>query len=183
MDDLSIQIEMKNLGEVECFLGLEVEKISQGYFICQRRYAKNLLKHFSMGEAKEMATPMEINLKMEKDEGKLLKDARSFRQLVGSLIYLTITRPEIAFSVSGVSQFMQDPRTPYVEAAKRILRYIKCSVDYGLMYEKGTDFVLQGFTGADWAGDTDRCCSTSGYCFNLGSAVVSWCSKKQSTVV
>lgn len=181
-DDLSIRFEMKNLGEVECFLGLEVEKISQGYFICQRRYAKNLLKLFSMGEANEMATPMEINLKMKKDESKLLKDARSFRQLVGSLIYLSITRPEIAYFVSVVSQFMQDPRTPHLEAAKRILRYIKGSVDYGLLYEKRTDFVLQGFTDADWACDTAGRHSTSGYCFNLGSAAVSWCSKKQFTV-
>ena len=131
-DDLSIRFEMKNLVEVGCFFGLEVEKISQGYFICQRRYAKSLLKHFSMGEEKEMTTPMEINLKTEKDEGKLLKDARSFRQLVGSLIYLTITRPEIAFSVSFVSKFMKDPRTPHLEVAKSILRYIKISVDYGV---------------------------------------------------
>ena len=72
---------------------------------------------------------MEINLKMEKDEGKLLKDTRSFRQLVRSLIFLTITRPKITYSINFASQFMQDPRTPHLEAAKRILRYIKGSVD------------------------------------------------------
>lgn len=98
----------------------------------QKIYAKNLLKHFSMGEAKEMTNPMEINIKMEKDEGKLLMDVRSFRQLLGSLIYVTITRPEIAFSVSFVSKFMKDPRTPHLEVAKSILRYIKISVDYGV---------------------------------------------------
>ncbi|XP_016581717.2 secreted RxLR effector protein 161-like [Capsicum annuum] len=122
-----------------------------------------------MGEAKKMATPMEMNLKMKKDEGKLLKDTRSFQQLVGSLIYLTITRPEIAYSVGVIYQFMQDLRTPHLEAAKRILRYIKVSVDYGLMYEKGNDFVLQGFTDTDWASDTASRRSNSG--------------KNQSTVV
>ncbi|XP_047259064.1 secreted RxLR effector protein 161-like [Capsicum annuum] len=148
-----------------------------------------------MGEAKEMETPMEMNLKMKKDEGKLLKDARSFRQVVGSLIHLTITRPEIAYSVGVISQFMQDPRTPHLEAAKRILCYIKGSVDYGKTVfsktnslagsdavKKGGVTVLQGFTDVDWAGDTAGRRSTSRYCFNLGSVAVSWCSKKQSTV-
>lgn len=77
---------------------------------------------------------------------------------------------------------MQDPRTPHLEAAKRILRYIKGLVDYGLMYEKGNDFVLQGFADADWADNTAGHRSTSVYCFNLGFAVVSWCSKKNSTI-
>ncbi|PHT42264.1 hypothetical protein CQW23_16289 [Capsicum baccatum] len=135
-----------------------------------------------MEKAKEMETPMEMNLKMNKDEGKLPKDARSFQQVVGSLIHLTITRSEIAYSVGVISQFMQDPRTPHLEASKRILCYIKGLVDYGLMYEKGNDFVLQGFTDTDWAGDTAGRRSTSGYCFNLGSVAVSWCSKKQSTI-
>ncbi|XP_016561602.1 uncharacterized protein LOC107860673 [Capsicum annuum] len=122
-DDPSVLFEMNNLGEVECFLDLKVEKISHEYFICQRKHAKNLLKHLGMEEAKEMTIPIEMNLKMKKTEGKLLKDARSFRQL--------------------------DPRTPHLEAAKRILCYIKGSVDYDFMYEKGDDFMLQGFTEAD----------------------------------
>ena len=129
-----------------------------------------------------MVTPLEPYLKLKKEEGKLLKDARTFRQLVGSLIYLTITRPEIAYSVGAISQFMQDPKTPHLDAAKRILRYIKGSADYGLLYEKSNDFLLRGFTDADWVGDANDRRSTSGYCFNIGSVVVSWCSKKQSTV-
>lgn len=181
-NNLSTRFEMKNLGEIGCFLGIEVEKSDQGYFVSQKRYAKSLLERFGMGESKEMATPMEPYLKLTKEEGELLKDARRFRQLVGSLIYLTITRPEIAYSVSVISQFMQNPRTHHLEAAKRILRYIKGSIAHGLMYKKGNDFVLRGFTDADWAGDAVNRRSTSGYCFNLGSAVVSWCSKKQSTV-
>ncbi|KAK2992396.1 hypothetical protein RJ640_006296 [Escallonia rubra] len=182
-NDLSVRFDMKILGEIGCFLGLEIEKSDQGYFGSQRAYAKSLLERFSMGDSKEKATPMEPNLKLKKDKGKPLKDARKFRQLVGSLIYLTITRPEISYSVSVVSQFMQNPRTPHLEAARRILRYVKGTLDYGLLYKRCDNFVLSGFTDADWAGDTNDRHSTSGYCFNTGSATVSWCSKKQNIVV
>jgi len=105
--DLSVRFEMKNLGEMSCFLGLEVEKIDQGYFISQKTYARKLLQRFGMGESKEKATPMEPHLKLMKGEGMPLKDAKNFQQLVGSLIYLTITKPEIAYSFGIVSQFMQ----------------------------------------------------------------------------
>ncbi|GMI66431.1 cysteine-rich RLK (RECEPTOR-like protein kinase) 8 [Hibiscus trionum] len=180
--DLSVRFEMKNLGEVGYFLGLEIEKTKQGYFVSQRRYAAGLLESFSMGESKDMATPMETNVKLKKDRGKILQDARNFRQLVGSLVYLTITRPEISYSVSVISQFMQNPKSHYLDAAKRILRYIKGFLEYGLMYKKNDSFLLSGYTDADWVGDATDRRSTSGYCFDFGSAVVSWCSKKQPTV-
>ncbi|XP_028765324.1 uncharacterized protein LOC114723298 [Neltuma alba] len=181
-NDLALRFDMKNLGEVSCFLGLEVEKTEQGYFMTQQAYARSLLDRFGMREAKTKATPMEPNLKLKKEEGKMLKNPKKYRQLVGSLIYLTITRPEISYSVGVISQFMQEPRVPHLEAAKRILRYIKGSLEYGLLYKKNTKFVLEGFTDADWAGDTNDRHSTSGYCFNVGSAAVSWCSKKQDIV-
>ena len=181
-NDLSIRFEMKNLGEIGCFLGLEVEKSDLGYFVSQKGYAKSLLERFGMGESKEMATPMEPNLKLQKDEGKLLKDAKKFRQLVGCLIYLTITRPEISYSVSVVSQFMQNPRTSHLDAAKRILRYVKGSLNHGLWYKRCENFLLNGFTDADWAGNASDRHSTSGYCFSTGSAVISWSSKKQDVV-
>ncbi|XP_037496769.1 uncharacterized mitochondrial protein AtMg00810-like [Jatropha curcas] len=176
---------MKNLGEIGCFLGLEVEKSDLGYFVSQKGYAKSLLERFGMGESKEMATLMEPNLKLTKDEGKLLKDAKKFRQLVGCLIYLTITRPEISFSVSVVSvvsQFMQNPRTSHLDAAKRILCYVKGSLSHGLWYKRCEKFLLVGFTDADWAANASDRHSTSGYCFNTGSAVISWSSKKQDVV-
>lgn len=109
-----------------------------------------------MGESKEKSIPMEPHLKLMKDEGRPLKDAKLFQQLVGSLIYLTITRPEIAYSVGIVSQFMQSPRSSYLDPARRILRYVKGSLDYGLMYRRHEKFVLNGFTDADWAGDANN---------------------------
>ncbi|XP_028763329.1 uncharacterized protein LOC114721636 [Neltuma alba] len=181
-NNLSLRFDMKNLGEVNYFLGLEVEKTSQGYFVSQRAYAGNLLERFGIGVAKEKATPMKPNLKLKKDEGKLLKNPIRFRQLVGSLIYLTITRPEISYSVGIVSQFIQNPRAPHLEAAKWILRYTKGTLSYGLLYKKQVKFTLSGFTDADWAGDKNDRHSTSGHCFTVGSAVVSWCNKKQDIV-
>lgn len=157
MKDLATRFETKNLSEIGCFLGLEVEKSDQGYFISQSRYARNLLERFGMGESKEIATPMEPYLKLQKEEEDPLKDPRRFRQLLGSLIYLTITRPEIAYSVRVISQFMHNPTTHHLDAAKRVLRYIKGSLAYGLMYKKESDFVLRGFTDADWAGDAVDC--------------------------
>lgn len=125
---------------------------------------------------------MEPNLKLKKDEGEALKDAIKFRQLVGSLIYLTITRPEISYSVGVVSQFMQNPTTSHLNTAKRILRYVKGSLSHGLRYKRCDTFLLSGFTDANWAGDTHDRRSTSGYCFSTGSAVVSRCIKKQDVV-
>ncbi|KAK3005199.1 hypothetical protein RJ639_016441 [Escallonia herrerae] len=181
-NDLSIRFEMKILGEIGCFLGLEVQKLEDGYFVSQKGYAQSLLERFNMGESKSMSTPMEPNMKLKKDEGKLLEEGRKFRQLVGSLIYLTITRPEIAYSVGVVSQFMDKPQISHLNAAKRILRYVKGTLEYGLRYKKSDSFILSGFVDADWAGDVNDRRSTTGYCFDTGSAAISWCSKKQHNV-
>ena len=180
-NDLSVRFEMKNLGEAQCFLGLEVKK-SDGYFLSQRRYATSLINRFGMSDSKVMATPMEPCVKLQKVEGKPLEDVKKFRQLVGSLFYLTITRPDIAYSVGVVSQFMDKPCVGHLIAAKRILRYVKGSLGFGLMYRQNMQFSLCGFVDADWAGDINDRRSTTGYCFNTGSAVVSWCSKKQRTI-
>ncbi|XP_026410095.1 uncharacterized protein LOC113305228 [Papaver somniferum] len=180
-DNLSVRFEMKNLGEVGCFLGLEIEK-ADGYFVSQKGYATSLMKRFGMDDAKPMATPMEAGLKLLKDEGKLLKDPTLYRQLVGSLIYLTITRPDILYAVGVVSQFMEKPCVSHWIAAKRVLRYVKGTLEYGLMYTGSKECSLHGFVDADWAGDMNDRRSTTGYCFYMGSAAVSWCSKKQRNV-
>eukprot|EP00268_Persea_americana_P015414 TRINITY_DN17101_c0_g1_i5.p1 TRINITY_DN17101_c0_g1~~TRINITY_DN17101_c0_g1_i5.p1 ORF type:complete len:525 (+),score=94.13 TRINITY_DN17101_c0_g1_i5:1509-3083(+) len=178
---LSIRFEMKSLGEASCFLGLEVEK-SDGYFVSQKRYAASLLNRFHMEESKAMTTPMEPFLRLTKDEGKPLEDATLFRQLVGSLFFLTITRPDITFSVGVVSQFMEKPCEGHLITAKRILHYDNGTLNFGLLYKQHVSFSLSGFVDADWAGDVNDRRSTTGYCFNTGSAAVSWCSKKQTTV-
>lgn len=180
-DALFVRFEMKSLGEAHYFLGLEIEN-SGGYFVSQQRYAASILQRFRMRESNEVTTPMEPYPKLSKIEGKRLKDATIFRQIVGSLFYLTITRPDIAFSVGVVSQFMDQPCESHLVAAKRILRYIKGTQSYGLMYKESLAFSLSGFVDADWAGDVNDRRSTTGFCFTTGSTAVSWCSKKQATV-
>ncbi|XP_047260365.1 uncharacterized mitochondrial protein AtMg00810-like [Capsicum annuum] len=177
--DLSVRFEMKILGQIGYFLGLEVEKSDRGYFVSHKSCAESLLECFIIRESKEKATPMELNLKLKKDEGEALKDVIKFRQLVGSLIYLTITRPTISYFVGVVSQFMQNPTTSHLNVAKRILRYVKGSLSHGLWYKRCDTFLLSGFTDANCAGDTHDRRSTLGYCFSTGSTVVSWCSNVQ----
>ncbi|KAL8143673.1 hypothetical protein V2J09_016705 [Rumex salicifolius] len=128
-----------------------------------RRYAEDLLKKYGMQNCKPIDSPMEVRHMLRAEEGDELEDARLYRQLVGSLIYLTITRPDLTYAVGVVSQFMHTPRKPHLEAVRRIVRYV-------------------GFTDTDWAGDPSTRRSTSGYTFSMGSGVVSWCSKKQPTV-
>ncbi|XP_071729449.1 secreted RxLR effector protein 161-like [Rutidosis leptorrhynchoides] len=119
---------------------------------------------------------------MKKDLGKELKDVNKFWQLVGSLIYLTITRLKIAYSVGIISQFMKYLTNVHLKATKRILHYVKGSMSQGLWYKKSDDFLLNGFVDADWMGNANDRHSTLNYCFNMGYAINSRCSKKQYVV-
>ncbi|XP_039142881.1 uncharacterized mitochondrial protein AtMg00810-like [Dioscorea cayenensis subsp. rotundata] len=181
-ENLSVRFQMKELGELKHFLGLEVEKTKEGMFLCQQKYAKDLLETYGMLECKPLSTPMEPNIKLRAGEGKNLEDPRMYRQLVGSLIYLTLTRPDLAYAVGVASRYMQNPKKPHLEAVRRILRYLKGTTDYGILYRKGEGCQVTGYCDADYAGDCDTRRSTTGYIFSLGSGAVSWCSKRQPTV-
>jgi hypothetical protein len=111
-----------------------------------------------------------------------LPDPTLYRQLVGSLVYLTVTRPDISYAVHQVSQFMSAPRSTHYAAILRILRYLKGTLFHGLHFSAQSSLTLRAYSNVDWAGDpTDRR-STTGYCFLLGSSLISWRSKKQSVV-
>lgn len=181
-ENLSVRFQMKELGQLKHFLGLEVDQTKEGIFLCQQKYAKDLLKKFGMLECKPISTPMEPNAKMCAHEGKDLEDASMYRQLVGSLIYLTLTRPDISYAVGVMSRYMQNPKKSHLEAVRRVLRYVKSTIDYGLLYKKGGNCKLVGYCDADYAGDHDTRRSTTGYMFTLGSGTISWCSKRQPTV-
>ena len=140
--ELSIRFEMKDLGELSHFLGLEVEGLKDEYFVSQTGYADKLIENFGVKEGKDCSIPLDANFKLRRDDGKVLPDPRKFRALVGSLIYLTITRPDIAFVVSLVSRFMQAPTKSHLDAAKGILKYVNSTLDLGLLYTKGSEFVL-----------------------------------------
>jgi hypothetical protein len=180
-ETLSVRFEME-LGELKHCLDLEIDHCDKGVFLYQHKYATDLLCKFGMENCKPISTPIEVNNKLSKDVGELLEDETMYRKLVDSLIYLALTQPDIAYAVGVVSRFMQNPRKPHLEAIRRILRYVKGTSDFGILYEKGVSCKVVGFCDADYAGDISTRRSTTGYVFSLGSRAISWCSKRQPTV-
>lgn len=125
---------------------------------------------------------MEPNLKLSDSSGDLLSDASVFRKIVGKLLYLTHTRPDITYAVHKLSQFMSAPRTDHLKDAQRVLRYLKTDPAQGLFYPASSSVHLTAFCDADWASCLDSRRSTTGYCVFLGDSLISWRAKKQHTV-
>ena len=181
-DFLSQQFEMKDLGHLNYFLGLEITHSTDGLYITQAKYASNLLSQAGLTDSKTVDTPVELNAHLTPLGGKPLSNPSLYRRLVGSLVYLTVTRSDISYAVHQVSQYLSAPRSTHYAAVLRILRYLKGTIFHGLFYSAQSPLALRAFSDADWAGDpTDRR-STTGYCFLLGSSLISWRSKKQTFV-
>ncbi|XP_050119416.1 uncharacterized mitochondrial protein AtMg00810-like [Malus sylvestris] len=170
---------VKDLGDIHYFLGIEVTRSPHGLFLHQSKYALDLLKKTDMLGVKPCSTPVSSS-KLD-HSGTPLADPTSYRSIVGALQYLTWTRPDLAFAVNQVCQHMQTPRTIHLQAVKRILRYLKGTIDSGLRFTKGAQF-LTAWSDADWAGCPVDRRSTSGYCVFLGPNLVAWSAKKQNTV-
>jgi hypothetical protein len=132
---LKQKFEMKDLGELRYFLGIEVIQSHKGIWLLQRQYALNKLSEYGMMGCKPISIPLEQNVKLSADEGDLVEDTTMYRRIVGSLIYMTIIRPDLNYVVGVVSQFMQTPRKPHLDAVRRILRYIKHTLQCGIFYE------------------------------------------------
>jgi hypothetical protein len=131
-----------------------------------------------MLKCKTMNTPMETNLKLMVDTSPELVDATLYRQIIGSLMYLTNTGLDICFAVNTLSQYLVEPRRVHLVAAKHVMRYLKRTLDYGLYYTRDHEFRLYGYTNSDWVGSASDRKSTSGCCFRLRSAMTSWQSRK-----
>ncbi|XP_038875122.1 secreted RxLR effector protein 161-like [Benincasa hispida] len=173
---------MNDLGSLKYFLGLEVSLSSASYSLSQVKYASNLLVCFGITGSTTAPTPLDPNVRLTPFDGIPFEDSSLYHQLICNLIYLTVTRPYIAYVVHIVSQFMTAPRTIHFTDVLRILPYVKGTLGHGLQFSSQASLVLSGYSDADWASDpTDRR-STSGYCFYLGDSLISWRSKKQRVV-
>ncbi|XP_020412069.1 uncharacterized protein LOC109947077 [Prunus persica] len=180
--DLGEAFDMKDMGKLTFFLGLEISYLSNGdIFVNQAKYLRDLLKKATMVECKPCSTPAKPYQQFLKDEGVSLQDPTPYRSLVGALQYLTFTRPDIAYAVNSVCQFMTAPTDIHFGAVKRILRYLKGTSHYGITYTS-SDMQLLVYSDSDWAGDPNTRCSTTGYVVYLGNNPISWQSKKQTSV-
>jgi len=157
--------DMTDLGKMRFFLGIKVLQKPEGIFLCQQKYANDVMKRFAMFESKPMKSPIVPGNKVNKDTNGVMVDDTHFKQIVGSLMYLNTTRPNIMFSVSLISRYMSKPTELHLQVAKRILRYLKGTASYGILYRKGREENLLAFTDSDYAGDEDDSKSTSGYVF------------------
>nr|KYP74877.1 Retrovirus-related Pol polyprotein from transposon TNT 1-94 [Cajanus cajan] len=176
------KFDMTDLGKMRYFLGIEILQNAHGIFMCQRKYAYEVLSRFGMMECNAVKNPLVPRTKLSRNDAGTKVDATLFKQVVGSLMYLTATRPDLMYGVSLISRFMANPTETHWSAAKRILRYLKGTTEFGILYKKEEDTTLVAYTDSDFAGDIDDRKSTSGFVFSLGTGAVSWSSKKQPIV-
>uniref|UniRef100_A0A2N9GQ99 Integrase catalytic domain-containing protein n=1 Tax=Fagus sylvatica TaxID=28930 RepID=A0A2N9GQ99_FAGSY len=185
LDSLILQLrkvfDIKDLGPLHYFLGLQVSRSSDALHVTQTKYASDLLTKHHMVDSKIAHTPCSPNTRLSIHEGELLSNPHGYRSFVGALHYLTFTRPDISFAVHQVCQYMAAPTTTHLTAAKRILRYIKGTLFHGIAFTPGP-LHLSVYSDADWAGDPDDRRSTSGLLVYLGSNPITWSAKKQPTV-
>jgi len=177
---LNETFKIKNLGDLTYFLGLEVARNKTGIHLCQRKYVLDLLEDAGMMNCAPAITPM--NHKLAADMGDILPDPSSYRRLIGKLIYLTNTRPDITHAVQHLSQFVSAPTSIHQQAAMRILRYLKKTPGNGIFLAANSEAQLKGYSDSDWAGCVETRKSVTGYIIYFGNSPVSWRSKKQPTV-
>ncbi|RVW69268.1 Copia protein [Vitis vinifera] len=179
---LSEEFEVKDLGNLKYFLGMVVARSRKGIVVSQRKYILDLLKETGMLGCKPSDTPMDSQKKLGIEKESTPVDRGRYQRLVGRLIYLSHTRPDIGFAVSVVSQFMHSPTEEHMEAVYRILRYLKMTPGKGLFFKKTENRDTEVYSDADWAGNIIDRRSTSGYCSFVWGNLVTWRSKKQSVV-
>ncbi|KAH9735669.1 hypothetical protein KPL71_017818 [Citrus sinensis] len=176
------EFEMTDIGLIAYYLGSEVKQKEEGIFISQESYANEIIKKFKMNDYKPISMPVECGVKLSKhDEGEDI-DPTLFKSLVGSLRYLTCTRPYILYVVGLVSRYMENPKTTHFKAAKRILHYIKGTTNFSLLYSFSNDYKLVGYSDNDWGGDVDDRKSTTRFVLFMGDTAFTWMSKKQPIV-
>ncbi|KAK4382085.1 Retrovirus-related Pol polyprotein from transposon RE1 [Sesamum angolense] len=173
---------IKDIGEARYFLGLEIARNSKGSYVAQTKYILDIVKDTGLLEAKAASTPLPQGLKLTSDCGALLQNPDSYRCLVGRLLYLSFTRPDISHSVQQLSQFLNHPCELHMSAALHVVKYLKGCPSKGLFLPALNSFTLTAYSDADWASCPDSRRSLTGFCIFLGTTLVSWKTKKQTTV-
>ena len=179
---LANRFSIKDMGQLSYFLGIETIRTPQGMHLMQRKYITDLLVKTNMLNCKPVATPLPSHPKLKLESGSRLSDPHEYRQVVGSLQYLSLTRPDISYAVNRLSQFMHQPTSDHWMAVKRVLRYLSGTLTHGIFLRKQSTPILHAYSDAEWAGDSDDYVSTNGYIIFLGSQPISWTSKKQKSV-
>jgi len=176
------EFAIKDLGALKFFLGVQVRRDSRGFFLTQSQYTEDILERAGMSNCKPATTPVDDKQKLSVHDGDPEMDATFYRSITGALQYLTLSRPDIAYAVNQACLYMHKPRAAHWNLVKRILRYLRGTIDHGLRISVSSTTDLKAYSDADWAGCPDTRRSTSGYCVYLGDSLVSWSSKRQQTV-
>lgn len=176
------EFDMTDLGEMKYFLGVEVVQPQEGIFITQKRYAEELLRKFNLQESNPVKNPIVPGTELSKQGEGAAADEYTYRQLIGSLRYITTTRPDLMYSVSLLSRYMTRPTEQHIKVAKRVFQYLKGTMKIAIFYKRDANGKLSAFTDSDYARDLDDRRSNSGYVFLQNEGAVAWASKKQSVV-
>ncbi|GJU04142.1 putative ribonuclease H-like domain-containing protein [Tanacetum coccineum] len=177
------KFQMSSMGELTFFLGLQVQQKKKGIFISQDKYVHEILKKFNYTDVKSASTPTDLERPLVKDADADDVDEHLYRSMIGSLMYLTASRPDIMFAVCACARFQVSPKTSHLLAVKRIFRYLKGKPSLGLWYSKDSPLELVAYTDSDYAGATLDRKSTTGGCQFLGNRLISWQCKKETAVV
>ncbi|GJY03720.1 ribonuclease H-like domain-containing protein [Tanacetum coccineum] len=172
---------MTDLGPLNYFLGISVARHSTGLFLSQKKYALRLLERAHMVHCNPSRTPVDTETKLGPD-GVPVQDPTLYCSLAGGLHYLTFTRPDLSYAVQQICLYMHDPREPHFAALKRVMRYVKGTLDFGLHLYASATTSLVGYTDVDWAGCPSTRMSTSDYCVFLGDNLLSWSAERQHII-
>jgi len=186
IDVVNIQLKnkfkLKDLGDLKFFLDIELSKSKTGIFMCQRHYVLSLLEDCGMLACKPSVIPMLPNLHLHNNFGTPIADPAIYRRLIGRLLYLTISRPDICYIVHKLSQFVSKPYTEHMADVNLLLRYLKHTPGQGILFKSTSDCNVHAYVDADWGSYMDTHRSTTGFCIFLGNSLVSWKAKRQKTV-